>query len=221
MIISTHLPKTAGASFGTALKGYFGEKLKFDYGDQPLNDLPLVTRGKLTHTYNKPEENINEKLDCVHGHFLPKKYFDLLGNKANYVTWLRDPLSRLLSQYLYLKKIYNPHFATEFHRTLIEEDWSFYKFCMCNEYQNIYSQFTYKFPLESFDFVGITENYSEDLKYFSEKFLEGELVELKENTSQNSKEVKLTKTKLAKVRSFQKNDIDLYNSALKQRNARN
>jgi hypothetical protein len=37
MIISVHIPKTAGTSFGLALKDKFGERLKPKYGDRLFN----------------------------------------------------------------------------------------------------------------------------------------------------------------------------------------
>ena len=37
ILVSVHLPKTAGSSFREVLKGHFGEKMLLDYGDMPIN----------------------------------------------------------------------------------------------------------------------------------------------------------------------------------------
>jgi hypothetical protein len=54
---------------------------------------------------------------------------------------------------------------------MLEENWSLERFCLGPELRNFYSQYLWGFSLELFDFIGITEEYEEDFRYFSEVFL--------------------------------------------------
>ena len=49
------------------------------------------------------------------------------------------------------------------HRKVVEEKWSLEKFCFSPKMHNFYTQFLWSFPLELFDYIGITESFDEDL----------------------------------------------------------
>lgn len=86
MIISVHIPKTAGTSFGLALKDKFGERLKPKYGDRLFN-MPVFERNKkalLAAIDNS--ELMYENMDCIHGHFY-------LSNSSCAMIWSRLLLS--------------------------------------------------------------------------------------------------------------------------------
>jgi hypothetical protein len=187
MIISLHLPKTAGTSFGRSLEDFFGDALLHDYQDLPINT-PVYQRN-LNALKAGAANGVREfgPIRCIHGHFLPLKYL-LLGckTKVRFVTWMRDPVERLVSHYWYWKRSFDPHCAPPLHRMVIEEDWSLERFCLSAELKNFYSQFLWGFPLEMFDFIGIVANYSEDFDYFSRHFLGTRLPVLQENVGEHA-----------------------------------
>lgn len=93
MFISIHIPKTAGTTLGYLL----------DYG----------TERRILYFYNKNYENVGDEdsvywtahkefverqFDVIHGHFLYKKFASVFPN-AKYITCLRHPVERLISQW--------------------------------------------------------------------------------------------------------------------------
>jgi hypothetical protein len=172
MIVSLHLPKTAGTSFAKSLKAHFGDGLLKDYADRPINTPPY---DRNVHALRASIENGEKAFTgtrCIHGHFLPLKYLLLsVRMQITFVTWMRDPVERLASHYWFWLKAYNPASAPSLQRKMVEEKWSLERFCLGPELQNFYSQFLWGFSLERFDFIGIVENYDDDFDYFTEKFI--------------------------------------------------
>ncbi len=89
MLISLHLPKTAGSSFSASIARYYQDSLMYDYGDLPINT-PVFKRN-VTALKNCIPNAIKtyKNIECIHGHFLPLKY--LFCRNTKFVTWMRDP----------------------------------------------------------------------------------------------------------------------------------
>jgi hypothetical protein len=161
MLISLHLPKTAGSSFLASLEQHFGDGLLRDYADAPLNK--SKTRRNVTALYRcllngfRPFRNV----ECIHGHYLPLKY--MLCRKTTLITWMRDPVERMVSHYHYCLRHYAGEQTPPLHKRIVEEEWSLERFCLAPELRNIYCQFTWGVPLTRFDFIGITEFYDSDV----------------------------------------------------------
>lgn len=171
MIISVHLPKTAGSSFGSALRFHFGSTLLLDYGDTPLNT-PVEIRNQMAAAAAKKHRGWDfGNVACIHGHFLPAKYQPLQDSGAVFVTWMREPLERMISHYNFWQRTYNSARSPELHRRIVEEKWSLARFAFSGQLRNVYAQFLWSFPHRSFDFIGITEHFDADLEYFSLTYL--------------------------------------------------
>jgi len=171
------MPKAGGTSFKSYLKNTFSEKLYLDYTDFPdhLTDLEIIKLIEKYSSFYYPFKKTYfdwKGKKIFHGHFLAKKYECYLENKNTvFMTWLRDPLERLASQYYYWKRTYNNR-SLPFHREVIENNWSFEKFCFSEQMRNLYSKFLVNFPIQNFDFIGIVEYIEEDFKFLSENILE-------------------------------------------------
>ncbi len=171
MLISVHIPKTAGTSFGAVLAEKFGAGLLRDY-NRPMHSPPVWrnTRALCDCVLNAGRKFSGIK--CIHGHFLPLKYRWLgLRHNVRFVTWLRDPVERLASNYYHWLRNSNEGRGWTLWRRCIEEKWSLEQFCFRPELRNVCSQFLAGFPLERFDFVGITEHAAEDFEFFADRFL--------------------------------------------------
>ena len=101
MLISVHLPKTAGTSFERSLRQHFGAQLERRYADKPLHHHPLRRNLRAAREGlcgRRRQEAASPA--CVHGHFLPLSYRHLARRAdVRFVTWLREPIDRLLSHY--------------------------------------------------------------------------------------------------------------------------
>lgn len=222
MIVSVHLPKTAGTSFATALEQIFGESLYRDYADLPLNT-PHYKRNRaaLKKSLANARKNFR-KVECIHGHFLPLKYL-LLSDKRDitFVTWMREPVERALSHYHFWKRSPNPKKLPPLRRRMIEEKWSLERFCLGPELRDIYTQFLFGFKLDYFSFIGITEFYSEDLSFFSKHFLNSSLEPERLNVgSAAGNAYQISGSLRSEIEQFHSRDMELYERALEKRQKR-
>ena len=178
LLVSVHMPKTAGTSFAQALKEHFAAQFRQEYALVPFNvprgrrELQAVLRGwALRHRL--------AEVRVVHGHFLPLMYRLALGRRpAHFVTWLRHPVERLLSHYTFWRRTRaaaTP--AQPLRYRMVQEDWSLERFCLGPEMRNLYRQCLWGFDRERFAFIGITERYEDDLAWFAGRFLGGRIPE--------------------------------------------
>ena len=137
-LISVHVPKAAGTAFRQVLLQVYG------------------TQGVLTDKTNMFEDNmpatIHWQTKVIEGHFRAGKYDKLFPN-AYRITWLREPIHRLISDYCF-RHMSNP---TQDH--LNKE--SLLKFAQGNS--NLMAYCVNAKSLDYFDFIGITEHFAEDL----------------------------------------------------------
>lgn len=169
VIVSVHIPKTAGASFRTGLRQRFGDRLLLDYGDLPLSDsIPdRWRRLRRRSEVRRQASRIVARYGAVHGHFVASKYLPL-GDRATLCIFFRDPVERLLSQYFYMHRTSDP--ANRMWARLHTENMSPEQLACLPRQQEIYRLFTARLPMERFAFVGITEEYQASLALFKAMF---------------------------------------------------
>ncbi|MHC4336946.1 MAG: hypothetical protein ACYSTG_03215, partial [Planctomycetota bacterium] len=183
-----------------------------DYEDRPISK-PAYERQKsaLLSSVEVAARGLGN-IDCVHGHFLPVKYL-LLSTKENtkFVTWMRDPVQRMISHYNFWQRSYDPSTAPPHHKQVIEEGWTLEQFCLSPRFRNLYGQYLWAFPLEYFDFIGVTEYYEEDLTYFGKEHLSGALKSEKLNTANSETTTYSIDSALRKrIESYHEQDMALY-----------
>lgn len=220
MLVSVHLPKTGGSSFRGVLEEYYVEQLRKDYGDFPINSSRISRNIRaISNCFLNVVKNNN---GCIHGHFLPLKYY-LYGirHNAQFITWMRDPVERLASHYYFWKQIYDPelHGDKLLHRKVVEQDWSLERFCLGPEMKNIYCQFLWGFPISRFDFIGVTEYFESDFKFFCQKFLGGDSEIRRDNVNQAKTDLPyITDTSFRQeIEIHHSKDMTLYKKALELR----
>lgn len=165
VIISVHIPKTAGTSFGRGLRDRFGDRLLEDYEDRPLSDSPeaALHRQEARAGVHANGADIVDRFDAVHGHFIADKYAALPGERLFCVV-LRDPVERAASHYRQWVELPNPVNAMS--RKVVEEGLDLAAFTALPGQASIYSLFLGAVPLDRFAVVGLTEAYEETLKLF-------------------------------------------------------
>lgn len=217
MIISMHLPKTAGTSFRLALEEHFGERLLLDYADRPLGQSQEEAEAAATAAAQQSAEMNFAGVDCIHGHFLATKYASR--PDVTFVTWLREPVDRLQSHYMYWRQTPTADNIAPLRRRMLDEDWSFSDFAFQSRLQNFYSQFLAGVPLDAFRFVGITEHYAEDLAEFGASVLGAEIPVRHLNASDTPAD-SLAPALRAELEEFHSIDVALYRQALANREQR-
>jgi hypothetical protein len=222
LIVSVHLPKTAGTSFAATLKQHFGASLLLDYADLPLNT-PQYERNKaaLQNCLSNAEKDF-PSIRCIHGHFLPVKYLLLSERRdVSFITWLRNPVERVLSHYHFWIGSFNPENAPSLHKRMIAEEWSLERFCLGPELRDLYLQFLYGFPLEYFSFIGIMEHYADDLTFFAERFMDASVSPMRINVgSVAGNGYQISESLRNEIEDFHSKDMGLYQRAMEMRQTR-
>ena len=151
-LISVHLPKTAGSTFGKVIlpQVYPPSQILYDYDDLPINT--LIPKGQPT-----------TETRVIHGHFPAKKYKEYYPN-AKMVIWLRNPILLLISAYYFWISSSIDNIRNENHRYVVENKLEFTDFVNQPFTHNIISNYFAKgMKLSDFYFVGIQEFFRDDL----------------------------------------------------------
>lgn len=151
-IISLHIPKTAGRSFYQILKWAYKEKI-----DLPHNRGKYVQEG----TFNEKEIDFDQ-FEILHGHLF-YRHIEHLHKKYNskIVTWLRDPVDRVISNYYYnismnLEKSWKRQAEQRKEMSLLE-------FAKRPQRRNVMSKTIEGIKAEDIFFIGITERFNDDI----------------------------------------------------------
>jgi hypothetical protein len=221
------MPKCGGISFRDYLKSKYPKSYFRDY-DFPIHFSEeerirrAISRKKWNEFSAKYLLNFS-RTDCIHGHFLPIKYeyFYETGNHS-FVTWLRDPIKRIESHYNFWKHYHHKLDKLPLLKRFLNEDWSIEKFALSEEVRNIYSMFLWNFPIDRFDFIGITEFFEEDLRYFGRTFFNEQEIQVpKKNVNEIKDRDRITDPGLMReLKDFHACDYKLYSYALELRSER-
>jgi hypothetical protein len=173
LIISIHIPKTGGTTFVDMLRNCAEEVLYLDYEYEGPSPSALFRRGE---PLAMPFESIVSDLESlpgrsvIHGHFPAEKYISKFPN-AVYVTWLRDPVERVVSNYLYWQR--SDVTGDRRWEGVIAQKLSLEQFAESDFARDLQRAFLYPLAVEDFDFIGITEEYDRSLELFRRLFCPG------------------------------------------------
>jgi len=215
MLISVHIPKTGGSSFRTLLKNHFSNKLLLDYGDTPFNHHSFI-RNTITITKMWSARSVEQRCDCIHGHFLPIKY--ILLKEKTFTVWLREPVEMVVSLYYYIQRNAETQ-QRKINRYMGDVNISLEDFCKIGHFHNIYAKYLWGMSLEQFSFVGITENYAHSIEIFKKQHnipSEGNLIveNVNPNKSTPIETYEVTHKLRQQICNFNYKDIEIYRKAL-------
>lgn len=167
MLLSIHVPKTAGTSFFKTLSDVYGSRVRWHNPDW----LELETQEAIARRERHRLELIGDpmlfasRFDAVHGHFAARKYRGLFRD-PRLVTFVRDPFQHAVSTYEFGVRSESLPFPG--HRTFRERNMSIVE--LIETYPDHQSLYLDGVPLDEFALVGITEHYAESLALFERIF---------------------------------------------------
>ena len=218
LLVSLHLPKTAGTSFAASLAAAFGDGFRADYGDLPMQTPRWARRLAAARAGLALRDQLPAHVSCVHGHFLPFKYRIALGRRrVQYVTWLRDPVERVVSHYHFWRRDYDGSDpAQPLRNRMLHEQWSLERFALGPELRNVYSEYLWRFPFSRFAFVGISERYDADLARFAARYMGGTaaVATALANPERDGPGYQLEPGLRARIARYHRADMALYGTAL-------
>lgn len=216
-LVSLHIPKTAGTSFRNILKDV--------YGDEKVIRLDIALKhGKLKINQKQFEnKSLDKNWKVIHGHFSPSLLVSkfVIHDEIPYITWLRDPVERVISNYYYLEKRLKEvmdeesrglNILSKMQRSLIE-------YASADNNRNRMSKFLEGKALEDFLFVGIVEHFSDDLVDLSNILDWENYKELKDNVT-GTKKKDVSEDIKDEIKKLNLKDVELYQTACDLRNRR-
>jgi len=150
MLISVHVPKSAGTSFRQVLDALFGAQVWFNYGT-------IFTREQA-----RPEL-VPAGAKVIHGHFLADA-FDQVMPGRRLLTWVRHPVERVVSNYQHFLR--SPDMRDDCCRALHERKLDLRGFADLDWMRNLTTRYLANKPVEAFEFIGIAERFPESVERF-------------------------------------------------------
>nr|WP_298056635.1 hypothetical protein [uncultured Halomonas sp.] len=157
-----HIPKTAGTSFRLGAEQAFDKaRIVYDYGKASEETSPVVQQWLYQHQQPADFWRFGQALGdaqaaLLGGHVNIGRFVSLLG-AGNSVTFLREPLQRMASEYAHFVRHYG--YKGSFH--------DFYSRPVMHNRQ---SKILHGVDIESIGFVGLTERYTESLNLLNAHF---------------------------------------------------
>ena len=202
--LSIHIPKTGGTSFGLLLKEIFKESILYYY--------PTLKEQM------KDTIQIDSKFKCLHGHLVANIYKPKLPNAA-LVTWIRDPVTMLLSLYNHLNYEYirlkNLDELRNFDFTdIFNNGIEFIEFCEIETFQNQILRWVSNHSPDDFAYVGFLEYIQDSISRFKQIFKINNLLDLPHENSKRMGFDNLSKSESDFVKTLNTEDYNWYNKAL-------
>jgi hypothetical protein len=216
-LISVHIPKCAGTSFATVLAHIYGKGYLGEHEDQPMDPAMPFQKNFAAWKEQQDRKPAPPGIRCIHGHFWAGKY-DKQAPNAKRITWLRNPIKRLISNYYFWMP--KPELPHSLHKYVIENKLSLIEFAELPQLQNVmHNIFLRGHPVDRFEFVGIQEHFQEDLDWLcrSMKWPAQQMPEERRTLHKDYKPDAIDADTEKKLRALNEADLAIYEQALKLR----
>jgi hypothetical protein len=167
MLLSVHVPKTAGTSFFKTLQDVYGPRVLWHNNDWVEIATPEASerRQRLAGELIGGPELFAQRFDAIHGHFSAGKYTGLFPD-AQLVAFVRDPYQHVVSCYEFAVRSESlPHPG---HHAFKARKMSIFE--LIEMYPDHQSMYLDGVPLDRFALIGLHERYRESLGLFERIF---------------------------------------------------
>jgi hypothetical protein len=200
--VSIHIPKTAGQTLLQLLELAYGK-------EQVLH----VNRGWLKRKQQRIGNLNPQQYQVLHGH-LPYRTFlaPYHHSEAKIITFMRDPLERVLSNFRYYRK--KKAERLEAGKT-VRHHYDLETFIELEERQNVMARFLEGLELTDLFFLGFQEQFGQDIRLLSKKLswdIPEEAFLIKKNPTPST--VKTDKAIRQRIAALNQADFELYNRAI-------
>jgi len=157
LVVSVHLPKTAGLAFREVLEDLFGAGFLY------LG--PSVVR-QLRRDPDRLSSLLEPHHRCVHGHLDPRMFLERFPD-CELVAWVRDPVERVVSQYQYWRRAPPP---SQKNPWVFADVPSLLEFAERPEARNRQAEMLRGVDLDRMTFVGLQEHFEQHVQDFLLRF---------------------------------------------------
>lgn len=202
-LVFVHIPKTAGTSFRNALENKLGNvKVAMDYGLQYEGTSQCVKNYfKHGDAYEFYQQFTEKEYEVLSGHFNVGKYINLFSAQST-VTFLRDPVKRVISEYSHFKRHFDYQGSLE----------DFYTW---DRNRNFQSRKIGNIPRQALGLVGLTERYDESLELVEDRFgIKLPFAKANIDPTGLAEKLSVTEEELSKIREENTLDVELYDSVV-------
>ena len=161
MLISIHIPKTAGSRFLAVLQQAHGSRVAQYYGPDDPRTHPVARRPRSQFDAGMLRDLEGAGVQVLHGHFLASDFVDATPDPARFVVFLREPIERTISHYHFVMK--DGSGSNELTRRIVEGGLDVASFASLWNLRRWQSLRIEPFALEDIGFVGITEHFEASL----------------------------------------------------------
>jgi|UPI0005920FF0 hypothetical protein len=214
-LLSFHIPKSAGTSFRNMLRDVYGAEAVLRF------DTPLRGGGKfLVEQQPFTGRTLPNRVRVLHGHFSWQHLNNILELPPDIpkITWLRDPVERVVSNYFYLAKRLREILDEEGRgvNILTKMERSLTEYAQAAINQNRMSKFLEGLDLKDFRFVGILEQMDEDLQHMADA-MGWAIQEAYQHNATGKRKREITPEERAVIEACNAKDLALYQEAMELR----
>jgi hypothetical protein len=214
-IVYVHIHKNAGNTFYSVLWKIYGRRLIKDKSQgrnvigKFLNPKYESRRGVMKIDPN----GVHRRYRLIGGHFYSKRYSHLKDDGWKFVTWIREPVDRIISHYDHFKRWNATSKAHKRNQTMLKY-FENPKFSIM-EFSKMFPNYQTRFvgDIELFDFVGIVERFDEDYIKFCDMFGH-KRVDYEIKNVNPIKRTVVSKKQRQRMKSHHVKDYNLYHEAL-------
>ncbi|MCF3935757.1 sulfotransferase family protein [Acuticoccus sp. M5D2P5] len=158
LIISIHVPKTAGSRFGEILKARYGDALAYYYGPNNPKTHPLARVRPKDLDADLFDRLHASGVRILHGHMRANLLMRSVPDHSRYWVWLREPIEQVISYYHFVRTSKGD--GGPLYQAVQEQGISLDEFVTLPQITNVQTQYCGPLQLEKAGFVGVTEQFS-------------------------------------------------------------
>lgn len=212
-LISIHIPKTAGRSLLAIFNSVYNSETFAHFDRKYFSDKSISEAIQF-------KSLLNENIRVIHGHFHYNEIQDLKNSNTKIITWMREPVDRVISNFSFFKKriLLAPNDVELQNR----KNESLIEYASKEDTRNLMSRFTKGSGLKDFYFIGITEYFDEDVRILAEclNWKHFDIPRVNDNSEFKSNLPVATDADKKLIAELNREDIALYEQAIDIRRKR-